>query len=275
MKILFKQKKEQANVAFSQNFISNCYFKELSAASDHGIMNVRAHHHTDYEVHIILEGWQIYESCGQSVTVEKGDFMIFPPSVRHKSLKNSDNLRKYSIVFKSELFEKDKAFYGKISEEVQRALDFIVGECARPTVFSPQLCVNRIFETVLLLFRLCGVKELPYEKISESSDERIVLAKKYISDNIEQPISVRDISGYCYLSEKQMSRLFIKNEGVSPAKYIMRARMEKICELIIEDELTFKEISLRFGYVNECYFNTAFKKYSGMSPGQYRKMYKK
>lgn len=274
MKILFKQKKD-AKTTFPQNFLSNCYFKELTAASDHGIMSVRPHHHTDYEVHIILEGRQIYESCGECVEINEGEFIIFPPSVRHKLIKNSENLRKYSIVFKSDLFEKDKAFYGKISDEVKYALDFVVSECASPTVFSAQLCINRIFETVLLLFRLCGIKESPSEQLPESSDERIVLAKKYISDNIEQPISVRDISGYCYLSEKQMSRLFIKSEGIPPASYITKARMERICELIIEDELTFKEISLRFGYANECYFNTAFKKYSGMSPGQYRKMYKK
>lgn len=275
MKILFKQKKEVLQTDGAHQFLSSCYFKELSAAADHGIISVRAHHHTDYEIHIILDGSQVYESCGEKFTLQKGDFIIFPPSVKHKSLNNTENLRKYSIVFKSDVFEKEGAFCGKITAQIENALGFIVSECANPTVYSSFLCVNRIFETTLLLFRLCGVKESPVQPTKESSDERIELAKKYISDNLEQPISVRDIASYCYLSDKQMSRLFLKNEGISPAKYITRQRMEKICELIIEGEITFKEISIRFGYANEYYFNTAFRKYSGMSPGQYRKMYRK
>ncbi len=275
MKILFKQPKEPSASALGASLLRNCYFKELSWDSDRGILHNKAHHHTDFEIHILADGTQIYEWNGENVTLCKGDFVLFPPGVRHRSVENSENLRKYSITFKCEVFETNQVLCGKISDEMRAAVRFVATECVCPTVFSAQLCLNRIFEMTLLLFRLCGFEESSVKNLSESTDERLVLAKKYIADNIEQPISVSDISSYCYLGEKQITRLFIKNEGISPAKYINRERMKRICELIREKDLSFKEISLRFGYANECYFNTAFKKHSGMSPGQYRKMYKK
>ncbi len=271
----FQTAKKQSTFDPGASLLRNCYFKELSGDSDRGILHNKAHHHTDFEIHILADGAQTYEWNDENVRLCDGDFVIFPPSVRHRSVENSENMRKYSVTFKSEVFDTNRVLCGRISDEILAAVRFVVSECASPTVFSEHLCLNRIFEMALLLFRLCGFEESPVKNLPESTDERLVLAKKYIADNIEQPISVSDISSYCYLSEKQITRLFIKNEGISPARYINRERMKKICELIREKDLSFKEISLRFGYANECYFNTAFKKHSGMSPGQYRKMYKK
>lgn len=275
MKILFKQQKCPTYPSASSSIISNCYFKELFGESDRKIINIRAHHHTDYEIHMVFDGHQIYECDGKSVRLGKGDFVIFPPGVRHKSLENSEDLHKYSLTFKSDFFESQKMLCGKTTDHINESLEFVAKESASPTVFSAQLCINRIFETVILLFRLCGFKEQPQEKSIERFDERLSLAKKYISDNLEQPLAVSDVAGYCYLSNKQLTRLFVSNEGLSPAKYITNERMKRICELIIDEDISFKEISIRFGYASECYFSTAFKKHSGMSPGYYRKMHKK
>jgi len=238
-------------------------------------MNIRAHHHTDFEIHVVFDGHQTYECDSKAIRLDNGDFVIFPPGVRHKSVENSEDLHKYSFTFKSDFFESPKMLCGKTTDYINKSLEFVARESSCPTVFSAQLCINRIFETTLLLFRLCGFKEQPQKKITERFDERLALAKKYISDNLEQPLTVSDISNYCYLSNKQLTRLFVSNEGISPAKYITRERMKKICELIIDEDISFKEISIRFGYANECYFSTAFKKHSGVSPGVYRKMHKK
>ncbi len=275
MKILFRQKKEAEFPQDSGIAFSNCYFKELFGDSDCGIINIRAHHHTDFEIHVIFDGYQTYECDGKTTRLDKGDFIIFPPGVRHKSVENSENLHKYSFTFKSDYFEGSHMFHGKTTEYINQSLEFVAKESLCPTFFSSALCINRIFETTLLLFRLCGFKEQPQERVEEAFDERLTLAKKYISDNLEQPLSVGDVSNYCYLSSKHLTRLFLKGEGISPAKYIMRERMKRICELIIDGDLNFKEISARFGYANECYFSTAFKKYSGVSPGLYKKMHHK
>lgn len=275
MKILFRQQKDAEIPAVSPFAMSNCYFKELFGDSDRKIISIRAHHHTDFEIHVVFDGYQIYECDEKAIRLDKGCFIIFPPGVRHKSLENSEDLHKYSFTFKSDYFASSRMLHGKTTQYIDNSLEFVAKESLYPTVFSESLCINRIFETTLLLFRICGFKEQSREKTVQSYDERLVLAKKYISDNLEQALSVSDISGYCYISNKQLTRLFVSNEGISPAKYITRERMKKICELIVDGNLTFREISDRFGYANESYFSTAFKKHSGVSPGLYKKMHKK
>lgn len=275
MKILFRQKKDAVFPKALSSVISNCYFKELFGDSDRKIINIRAHHHTDFEIHVIFGGYQIYECADEVIRLEKGDFIIFPPHIRHKSVENSENMHKFSFTFKSEYFECDHMLHGKTTDYINQRLEFVAKESLCPKVFSESLCINGIIETTLLLFRICGFKEQPQKKADEAFDERLALAKKYISDNLEQPLAVSEVSNYCYLSSKQLTRLFISGEGMSPAKYITRERMKKICELILEEDITFKEISAKFGYASECYFSTAFKKHTGVSPGLYKKMHQK
>ena len=57
-------------------------------------------------------------------------------------------------------------------------------------------------------------------------------------------------------------------------KYIEISRIlcYNVFAVMNESELSLKEISERLNFANEYYFNTFFKKYSGMTPGEYRKM---
>lgn len=50
--------------------------------------------------------------------------------------------------------------------------------------------------------------------------------------------------------------------------------MEKIGECIKNSDLSLQQISERFSYNNEYYFNRAFKKYFGVPPFAYRKMFR-
>ena len=107
-----------------------------------------------------------------------------------------------------------------------------------------------------------------------AGDARFEMVKKFISDNVEQNLSVADVASYCHLSARQLTRIFLDKEGISPAKYINSERMKKIGECIKNSDLTLQQISDRFSYNNEYYFNASFKKYFGVPPLTYRKMFR-
>ena len=130
---------------------------------------------------------------------------------------------------------------------------------------------NSILEILILSFRLSGIKE--NEKKTQSDENAtLAIAKQYIDDNIEAGLSVADVSAYCYLSTKQLTRLFNKFENISPGEYIISRRIKLIENLLADHSLSLKQISTRMHFDNEYYFNTFFKKHSGMPPGEYRKM---
>ena len=84
--------------------------------------------------------------------------------------------------------------------------------------------------------------------------------------------SGEEVSEYCYLSTKQLTRIFQRYEDISPGEYIMKMRISTIEKLLADDSLSLKQISEITNFKNEYYFNAFFKKHSGMPPGEYRKM---
>lgn len=57
--------------------------------------------------------------------------------------------------------------------------------------------------------------------------------------------------------------------GMSPNSYIMKQRMRKAAELVLEGRLSMSEVAYRVGISNTSYFFKCFKKECGVSPGQY------
>ena len=62
-----------------------------------------------------------------------------------------------------------------------------------------------------------------------------------------------------------------KITGMSPNKYILKFKMEKARQLLVETDLSVSEVSYKIGVEDSSYFNRLFKNSYGMSPSQFRK----
>ena len=102
-------------------------------------------------------------------------------------------------------------------------------------------------------------------------DTRIITAKQYIDRNILKNISCEDVANECYISTRHLNRLFMEHEQLSIKQYINAKKTAEIKIMLKNPKLTIKEISDNFGFCNEYYFNTFFKKNTGITPGEYRK----
>ena len=63
-------------------------------------------------------------------------------------------------------------------------------------------------------------------------DERLSDAKRYIKDHLGFNITCKQVAQHCYLSVKQLSRIFVKYEGMTLMKYITKAKTEAAEELV-------------------------------------------
>lgn len=77
------------------------------------------------------------------------------------------------------------------------------------------------------------------------------------------------------VSTGYLSALFKKETGMNFIKYLTDVRMEKAMELLRGTDLRTYEIADQIGFENTHYFSVAFKKYTGMSPSDFRKGGKK
>ena len=75
------------------------------------------------------------------------------------------------------------------------------------------------------------------------------------------------------LPEKaQLIRLFKKSLNTTPIQYEIRKKMEYAKGMLLYSNESVAEISDRAGYSDIAYFSKMFKKYTGYSPSEYRKI---
>ena len=69
-----------------------------------------------------------------------------------------------------------------------------------------------------------------------------------------------------------LSKLFSEAEGTTIEKYIIDQKIEKIKELLVYGELTLNEISYKLGYSSVAHLSSQFKKTTGFSPTEFRRL---
>ncbi len=84
----------------------------------------------------------------------------------------------------------------------------------------------------------------------------------------EQLEAIAPLIGY---NSSYLGKIFTKNVGENFNSYLDRVRIEHSKALLLEDNCRVYEISERVGYKNVDYFHKKFKKYTGMSPAEFRK----
>ncbi|GAP67890.1 protein containing helix-turn-helix domain [Bacteroidales bacterium 6E] len=72
------------------------------------------------------------------------------------------------------------------------------------------------------------------------------------------------------MSYQQLSRLFSKHEGMTLEKYIILHKIERIKELIDQDEFTLSEIAWMMDYSSVQYLSSQFRKYTGYTVSDYK-----
>ncbi len=97
--------------------------------------------------------------------------------------------------------------------------------------------------------------------------------RQYCNEHLDQPLSLEDLSNMFHLSPNYLSLLFKRNYGISIMYYIQTQRIERAKTLLCHSREKIIGISRQCGYSSAKYFNIAFKKAVGMTPGEYRKQH--
>jgi AraC-like DNA-binding protein len=106
---------------------------------------------------------------------------------------------------------------------------------------------------------------------NEVTDSRIAKAIRYIRNNIEKKITVKELAEVCCVTKDNLFRLFKKELKSSPVQYINRKKIEKAQLMMILEQKPIQEIAYSLSFDNISYFNRIFKASTGMVPQQYRK----
>jgi transcriptional regulator GlxA family with amidase domain len=107
------------------------------------------------------------------------------------------------------------------------------------------------------------------------SDEMVKQAQSYIESNLDEKISVEDLSSRLAVGRRNFDRRFIKATGNTPIEYAQRVKTEWAKKAFENTRKTINEVMYEVGYSDLKAFREVFRKITGMSPLEYKHKYNK
>ncbi|MFF5205923.1 GlxA family transcriptional regulator [Streptosporangium sp. NPDC000396] len=92
----------------------------------------------------------------------------------------------------------------------------------------------------------------------------------HITRDLADDLSAATLAGRAGVSERHLSRLFVRHLGMTPGRYVRRARTEAAAQLLVTTGLPTAAIAARCGFGNAETLRQAFTEIYGVSPSHYR-----
>lgn len=89
---------------------------------------------------------------------------------------------------------------------------------------------------------------------------------EYMLNNIDNKITLTDLSELVSLSPQYLSKVFKETTGYSVIEFFNKIKVDKAKELLIAGDKKIKEVAKMLGFTDEFYFSRMFKKNEGISP---------
>lgn len=101
--------------------------------------------------------------------------------------------------------------------------------------------------------------------------DKIQAVAQYICDNYAEDITLKEAAEMAYMEQTYFSKKFKKLTGFGFKEYLIRTRVKAAQKLLNSADLTIGEISELCGFSSSNYFGDAFKKYTGLSPSEWKR----
>ncbi len=119
-----------------------------------------------------------------------------------------------------------------------------------------------------LLDKIIGIISVAGENGEDVQSGSVVSEmKKYIAQNYMQyNFGVAEVSEFFHYSKDHLNRIFKTEEGNTVSEYILKLKMEKAKQLILETNMPVIDVAKAVGYNSLSYFTSSYKRTFGRTP---------
>ena len=180
------------------------------------------------------------------------------PGIHHQLIRNTcyrilaelqQHLTEYNMNF-SEIFGNDKLLWEKLSK-----IDTVKN-------------VNMWIENIMVV--IC--RSIEAKKKGSSGQLIVDEIRSYISQNYSKELTVKDIAVHFCYNANYLNNLFKSILGETILDYITRYRIEEAKRLLKTSQMRIPDICNSVGYSQEAYFKALFRRYTGFTPKEFRKL---
>ncbi|MCX4175814.1 MULTISPECIES: GlxA family transcriptional regulator [Paraburkholderia] len=106
--------------------------------------------------------------------------------------------------------------------------------------------------------------------VTPQISEKILASARWLEANVDRPISIDDAAQVAAMSERNFLRRFKSEIGMTPSDYLLRARLNMSCRMLVESRLPVDKIARRCGIGSGGQLSKLFRKYLATTPTDYR-----
>jgi two-component system response regulator YesN len=125
----------------------------------------------------------------------------------------------------------------------------------------------------LLSRELYDIFEMILDERQKADAKPMRLAKRYIHENYASQITLNKIAEITGFNPTYFSTLFKQETGKNYLEYLSEVRIGKACDYLKDTNKTVAAICEEVGYSDLKHFSKNFKKYTGLSPNEYRRLF--
>lgn len=246
------------------------------------------------QVKYIMSQNYYFSKLNDIITYENLDAKSASFSFKQLELSNMyDDIRE--IIFSSGTEPLDKFINKLFDNDYSLYSDIYVKNILSITIMTLQIILNDIkksisdiiiddymlFEKIKYCSTIHDIKNWIYnilnftrqELIKQSSSEYYTIVNKikdFIRKNYHMPITIEAISSGVYLSPKYANKIFKNIENMTIFDYLTDYRMNAAKKMLQNTDNKLYTIASSIGYKNVSHFCLTFKKYTGMTPNEFR-----
>ena len=123
------------------------------------------------------------------------------------------------------------------------------------------------FESIMIDGFTSKVQEVKTKSYSPA----VLQSINYIDKHLSEDIKIDAIAKEVYLNPSYLSTLFHKETGKTLTDWILKEKIEESARFILNSNNSIADIAFFYHFSSQSYFVQCFKKYMGITPGEYRK----
>ena len=137
-------------------------------------------------------------------------------------------------------------------------------------------CITNKFPLYLpdgALGGLVGIsKDLGAPQVDDDSFPNLKFVIEHVKDNISETHTIQDLSAMAELSPYQLDRRMQQIFGLTTGQWVLKQRIDYARFELSETDKPLAEIALDSGYEDQSAFSRQFKKATGLTPSQVRRL---
>jgi AraC-like DNA-binding protein/mannose-6-phosphate isomerase-like protein (cupin superfamily) len=262
----------------------------------HDRQRVRMNRHRYFEILCLCSGSGVCHIQDRYLPFNEGDLAVIGSTLYHRiECRSESPLTIAALFFEPEFIccdggndgaeyltpflLQDHGFPHIVSAKTgvpRQILDLMLRIQAESPASSPRarLAVKTYLKMILMLLvnqyaEYAGTTET--FRRQERALERLQPLFRYIGENCESAVQVRQAARLCGMSESHFMSFFKQATGLSFVAYFNHFRIERAQALLANTDESMVSISQLVGFCDQSYFGTVFRKIVGMPPAAYRR----